>query len=131
MITPRVIELLKQRQGSYNHLAAQLEAADATQRENRVVQIAVPDDARLIGRLETDADRVAAAVRLGARAMASALVTGSIDLYWQPVVCRTGAVARESIEAPPPRGTSERRRLRPSPAANRTWRRVPTSPHAG
>ena len=120
---PRLVELLKQRQGTYNRAAAQLESGVATQGENRIFQVAVADGARLIGRLETDADRVAGAVRLGAKAMASALVTGSIDLCWQPVVYRTGAVTREPIEAP--RGAPERRPLKAPPTANRFWRRAP------
>jgi predicted patatin/cPLA2 family phospholipase len=97
---PRLVELLRQRQGTYNRLAAELEASDVTQDESRVLQIAVPGDTRLIGRLETDADRVAGAVRLGARTMASALITGSIDLCWQPTVYRTGTAVPERMEAP-------------------------------
>lgn len=121
---PRLVELLKQRQGTYNRLAAQLQDGDATQPESRVLQVAVPDDSRVIGRLETDADRVAGAVRLGARAMASALVIGSIDLCWRPIVYRTGALVPESVELPTC-GPAERRRLSPPSAANRIWRRAP------
>lgn len=120
--SPRLVELLKQRRATYNRLAGQLEAGD-TPGEDRVLQVSVPDDARVIGRLETDADRVAGAVRLGARAMASALVTGSIDVCWQPVVYRTGAVARESVDAPA-YAAAEGRWRRPQ-AANRIWWRAP------
>jgi predicted patatin/cPLA2 family phospholipase len=114
---PQLVEQLRQRQGTYNRLAAQLEDGDATQDENRVLQIAVPGDTRLIGRLETDADRVAGAVRLGARTMASALVDGSIDLCWQPIVYRTGAAIPKRMEARVG-AIAERRRLRTRLAAN-------------
>ena len=114
--SPGLVELLRQRQGTYNRLAAQLEAGDATPDENRVFQIAVPGDTRLIGRLETDADRVAGAVRRGATTMASALIAGSIDLCWQPVVYRTGAAVPERM---PARrwGAAQRHRLRAHVAA--------------
>lgn len=115
--TPRLVELMKQRRGTYNRLAAQLEADEATQNENRVFQIAVPGDTRLIGRLETDADRVAGAVRLGARTMASALIAGSIDLCWQPVVYRTGATVTQWME-PRACGVGQPHRLRVPVAAN-------------
>ncbi len=118
---PRLVELLKQRQGTYNRLAAELQASHATQGESSVLQIAVPDDSRVIGRLETDADRVAGAVRLGARAIASALVTGSIDVCWRPVVYRTGAASEEA----PACGGSERRPRSALPAATRIWRHAP------
>jgi predicted patatin/cPLA2 family phospholipase len=121
---PRLVGLLKQRQGTYNRLAARLQDGDGTQGENRVLQIAVPDDTRLIGRLETNPDRVAGAVRLGARAMASALVTGSVDLCWQPIVYRTGAAVQEPMDAPA-RGGTEPEWLTPPQSANRGWHRVP------
>jgi predicted patatin/cPLA2 family phospholipase len=114
--SPGLVELLRQRQGTYNRLAAQLEAGDATPDENRVFQIAVPGDTRLIGRLETDADRVAGAVRRGAMTMASALIAGSIDLCWQPVVYRTGAAVPERMAARR-WGAAQRHRLRAHVAA--------------
>lgn len=67
--------------GGYNRLAAALQHAD----DARVTQIAVPDGARLIGRLESSRERVVEALRLGAAAMADAVLERSIELCWQPV----------------------------------------------
>ena len=53
-----------------------------------VLQVAVRDHTRLIGRLESNGKRVTEALRLGAQAMASAILTDPIDLCWQPVVYR-------------------------------------------
>ena len=54
-----------------------------------VLQMAVPENTRAIGRFDNDSDRVAEALRVGAKAMASAILTEPIDLCWQPVVYRT------------------------------------------
>jgi predicted patatin/cPLA2 family phospholipase len=89
---PRMVELLKARAGAYNRQAGELEQGRAGRQQGaRVLQIAVPDHVRLIGRLESNAERVTQAVRLGAQAMASAILGDEIDLCWQPVIYRTRA----------------------------------------
>jgi predicted patatin/cPLA2 family phospholipase len=87
---PRLVELLRARAGVYNRQAAELEQGGAGWAQGaHVLQIAVPDNLRLIGRLESNAERVTQAVRLGAHAMASAILRDAIDLCWQPVIYRT------------------------------------------
>jgi predicted patatin/cPLA2 family phospholipase len=89
-------ELLTARQGVYNRQAAELETMTRERRGVQVRQIAVPAGTRLIGRLEADGARVTQALRLGAKAMASALLTDPIDLCWQPVVYRAAPMAEAS-----------------------------------
>jgi predicted acylesterase/phospholipase RssA len=82
-------ELLRSRRGVYNRQAAELErAAGASDDGAYVQQVAVPEGTRLIGRLDGNGERVINAMRLGAKAMASAIVTDPIELCWQPVVYR-------------------------------------------
>ncbi len=50
-----------------------------------VTQIAVPRDSRLVRRLSTDPGRIAASLRVGATAMASALYGEPARLMWRPV----------------------------------------------
>lgn len=87
---PGLVELVRARTGIYNRQAGELErgAVRGTDGAN-VHQVAVPDRTPLIGRLESNGERVNEAVRLGARAIASAILTEPIDLCWQPVVYRT------------------------------------------
>ena len=86
---PGLAELYKARPGLYNRQAAELERAAAGRRDGaHVVQVAVPDGTRLVGRLGTNGERVTDALRLGALAMASMILTEAIDLCWQPVVYR-------------------------------------------
>jgi len=86
----RLVELLKARAGVYNRQAGELERGRAGREDGvHVLQIAVPDHVRLIGRLESNGERVSQAVRSGAQAMASAILREEIDLCWQPVICRT------------------------------------------
>jgi predicted acylesterase/phospholipase RssA len=86
----RLVELLKVRAGEYNRQADELEQGHAGREDGvHVLQIAVPDHLRLIGRLESNSERVTQAVRSGAQAMASAILQDAIDLCWQPVICRT------------------------------------------
>jgi hypothetical protein len=85
-------ELLRARYGVYNRQAAELATMTGIRTGAEVRQVAVPDSARLIGRLEADSLLVAEALRLGARAMASALQTDPIDLSWQPAVYRAARV---------------------------------------
>jgi predicted acylesterase/phospholipase RssA len=89
-------ELLRARQGVYNRQADELDAMTRAPGSARLCQIAVPDSTRLVGRLEADGGRITEALRLGARAMASALLTDPIDLCWQPVVYRATPVAEAS-----------------------------------
>ena len=85
---PDLLELARARRGSYNHLADALEGGQAG-----VLQVAVPDGTRLIGRLQADPRRVVEALRLGATAMASALLSDAVDLCWQPAVYQAAPVA--------------------------------------
>lgn len=85
---PGVAELYKARPGLYNRQAAELERAAARRDGAHVVQVAVPDGTRLVSRLGTNGQRVTDALRLGAGAMASMILTEAIDLCWQPVVYR-------------------------------------------
>jgi hypothetical protein len=48
----------------------------------------------MIGQLETNLDRVTNAIKLGAKAMASAIIRDSIEVCWQPVVYRAAPGAR-------------------------------------
>jgi predicted patatin/cPLA2 family phospholipase len=87
---PRLVELLRARAGVYNRQAGELEQGRAGREDGaHVLQIAVPDHVRLIGRLESNGERVTQAVRSGAQAMASAMLREEIDLCWQPVIYRT------------------------------------------
>jgi len=87
---PGLVELLRARPRVYNRQAEALERGRIDKHGGaQVLQVAVPDRTRLIGRLESNGERVTEALRLGARAMASAILTEPIDLCWQPVVYRT------------------------------------------
>ena len=87
---PRLVELLKARAGMYNRQAGELEQGRAGREAGaHVLQIAVPDHVRLIGRLESNGEQVSRAVRSGAQAMAFAVLRDEIDLCWQPVIYRT------------------------------------------
>jgi predicted patatin/cPLA2 family phospholipase len=89
---PALVDLFRARRGSYNRQAAELEHAPIRTRDGaHVQQVAVPDGSRLVGRLENNGERVTEALRLGAKAMASAIFTQPIDLCWQPVVYRATA----------------------------------------
>jgi predicted patatin/cPLA2 family phospholipase len=87
---PRLVELLRARGGVYNRQADELARGRAGREdEAHVLQVAVPDHVRLIGRLESNSDRVTQAVRSGAQAMASVILGEEIDLCWQPMIYRT------------------------------------------
>jgi predicted acylesterase/phospholipase RssA len=88
---PRLVAFLRARQALYNHHAAALQDGSGRIAGAAVTQVAVSDGTRLIGRLQADHGRVVAALRLGARSMASALGGGPVDLCWQPVVQRAPA----------------------------------------
>ena len=86
---PELLELLRSGHDAYNRQAAELERVMTGSRDAQVVQIAVPDCTRLIGRLEASPSRVVQGLQLGAAAMAEAILTDPIELCWQPVAYRT------------------------------------------
>jgi predicted patatin/cPLA2 family phospholipase len=87
-----LLELVKDRHDTYNRQANELERGEGVNWNGaQVLQIAVPDHARLIGRLEANNERVVDALRVGAKAMARAILMEPIDLCWQPVVYRASS----------------------------------------
>jgi predicted patatin/cPLA2 family phospholipase len=85
---PELADLVRAHGVAYNRQAAALEGAMARGHESTVLQVAVPERTRLIGRLEVNPARVVEALRLGAAAMADAVLTEPIELCWQPVAYR-------------------------------------------
>jgi hypothetical protein len=94
-----LLELVRARQGVYNRQAATLQSSTTRAGAADVLQVAVPDRTRLLGRLDADAGRVVEALRLGACAMAPTLLTPAIDLCWQPVVYGAGPAAHATTSA--------------------------------
>jgi hypothetical protein len=94
---PGLAGLLKSRRGAYNRVAARLQHASTE--ETVVEQITVPDGTRLVGRLQNSDDGIIEALRVGAKAMASAILTTPVDLCWQPAVYLGSPVP---APAPPP-----------------------------
>ena len=87
---PGLVELMRARSEIYNRQAAELATTPAQHGGGaHLQQIAVPDNTRLIGRLDGNGERVTKALRIGAKAMASQILSEPIDLCWQPVVYRT------------------------------------------
>jgi len=87
---PELAELIKAQPAVYNHAATELERhAGGLEPDANLRQIVIPSGTRVVGRLGTDGQRVSDALRLGAKAMASAILTEPIDLCWQPVIYRT------------------------------------------
>ena len=74
-------------------------------------QVAVPEGTRLIRRFERDSGRVVEALRLGAAAMAAAVLSDPIELCWQPVAYRAPAVGPGEAESFAPRLDAVRRRV--------------------
>jgi predicted patatin/cPLA2 family phospholipase len=100
--TPGLVELVRERRDTYNRQASELEHAEGVNWNGaHVLQIAVPDHTRLIGRLEANNERVVEALRVGAKAMARAVLTEPIDLCWQPVVYRAGSDGADLATQPP------------------------------
>lgn len=86
---PALSALLQRRQGAYNRQASMLERAwSGPGGGARLTQIAVPRSTRLVGRLESNAERLSRAIGHGASAVARALLTEQVELHWQPVVYR-------------------------------------------
>ena len=98
---PRLFELAKERHGNYNRLAAALDDGAPQRDDAHLHQVAIPDGTRVIGRLEADTGRVVQALRLGAAAMASTLLTDAVSLCWQPVVYRAAAPVQLPVTAAP------------------------------
>lgn len=86
--SPGLVKLVRAGHTTYNRQASRLASAATLSDDAHLLQVAVPDDARTIARLEGNADRVTEAVALGARAMASVILDEPIDLCWQPMVYR-------------------------------------------
>lgn len=83
---PGLLELIRARPALYNAEADELQRiAEADGAAARVLQICVPEGARMIGRLETRPERVVGALRLGAAALAARVLCEPIDILWQPV----------------------------------------------
>ena len=75
----------------YNHAAEELEALGRHPTGTPLVtQIAVPDGSRLTDRLSTDRAAIADSIRLGAAAMASALLGEPARVVWRPVPYAAG-----------------------------------------
>jgi predicted acylesterase/phospholipase RssA len=102
---PRLAELLRARQGTYNSAAAELERGGRVGGA-RVHQIAVPRHARLVGPLQANGGRVADALRQGAKAMAAAVLTEEVDLCWQPVVYLAATAEVAALTPSAPDGTA-------------------------
>lgn len=88
---PGLAALLRARHGIYNRQAGELEHGLGFGGAH-VHQIAVPDSVRLVWSLQANGERVADALRQGARAMASQVLTEPVELCWQPVLYRAAAV---------------------------------------
>jgi predicted patatin/cPLA2 family phospholipase len=87
---PGLQDLLRARPLVYNRQAATLEQEIGARAGGaHVFQVAVPEHARAVGRFDNSTERVAEAMRAGARAMAAAILSEPIDLCWQPAVYRT------------------------------------------
>jgi predicted patatin/cPLA2 family phospholipase len=98
---PGLVELVKDRHDTYNRQASELEHGEgANWNGAHVLQVAVPDHTRLIGRLEADDERVIDALRLGAKAVARAVLIEPIDLCWQPVVYCTASGGEDLASQP-------------------------------
>jgi hypothetical protein len=84
----------------YNRQAAEL-ATTPAQPAGEAHCSAVPDNTRLIGRLDGNGERVTEALRIGAKAMASEILSEPIDLCWQPVVYRTTPAEEPATQLTP------------------------------
>ena len=70
--------LLREQAGRYNRQACEPQAGNP-----HISQVVVPEGTRLIRRSERDSGRVVEALRLGAAAMATAVLSDPIELCWQ------------------------------------------------
>ena len=99
---PGLVELLRARPRVYNRQAEELQQGVSEDRRGaHELQVTVPNNTRLVGRLEGNTERVTDALRLGATA--SAILREPIDLCWQPVVYRarpSQSAVRQPARAP-------------------------------
>jgi hypothetical protein len=119
---PQLLKLIKARPRNYNRQAAALERGEGL-RGADVLQVAVPDGTRLIGRLQADPRRVTEALRVGARTISSTLLSDAVDLCWQPMVY--GAHTDERLAPRPLPAASARRRASAVRAAVSGWSSAP------
>ena len=102
---PGLVELIRAGNGVNNRQADELERGPAPRSgAASIQQITVPGHTRVIGRLNSNGQRVIEALRMGARAIGSAILTEPIDLCWPPVVYQTTAAdqrARQRTTASP------------------------------
>jgi predicted patatin/cPLA2 family phospholipase len=94
---PMLAELIRARQQTYNRQAAELEAG--CDGDCLLDQIAVPAHTRLVGPLQASAERVGAALRLGATAMSHAVLSEPVELSWMPVLRRASSPGQASARA--------------------------------
>lgn len=105
---PELVHVLREANAAYNHHAATLEHAADTRNGEHLLQVTVPNHTRMIARMEANPQRVIDALRVGAQAMASAILAEPIDLCWQPVVYVTAPTARARQIARRPEAATSR-----------------------
>jgi hypothetical protein len=120
----RLAEVVREARGVYNRHAADLERGRAGAAHGaHVDQVTVAPGARVPARLDTRIGRVGEGARSGAGAMAAAVLTGRVDLCWQPVVYRADPVP--AVPAAAPASVALRRRVAGG------WRRRAAAPACG
>ena len=92
---PEVTDVLRHRPDAYNRQADELERLTQAG-ESPVAQITVPDHARIVGRFDPNPSRVVESLRLGAAALARAVLDEPIELCWQPVAYLSAPRTRRS-----------------------------------
>ena len=106
---PGLAEILRARPAAYNRQADELERRSAEYDSGaQMLQVAVLEQTRLVGRLGTNGERITEALRVWAKAMAWTILGGPIDLCWQPVVYRGPPLRVRAME--PTRPPAARRR---------------------
>ena len=98
---PEVSDVLRDRPDAYNRQADELERLTLQVGESPVAQITVPDHARIVGRFDPNPSRVVESLRLGAAALARAVLDEPIELCWQPVAYRSAPRTRRSAALEP------------------------------
>lgn len=95
----KLAEALRGQTRIYNRQAAEL-CSDRLREQ--VHQVSVAEGVRLVGRLEANEARITEALRLGADAMASVILTEAVGLCWQPAVYRAAPTAVDRRHEAPP-----------------------------
>ena len=98
---PEVSDVLRDQPDAYNRQADELERLTLQVGESPVAQIAVPDHARIVGRFDPNPSRVVESLRLGAAALARAVLDEPIELCWQPVAYLSAPRRRRSAALEP------------------------------